>query len=428
MTARQVLHGKWWLPTAPDQIASGMLILGEAPKPRLELHERLIDFHTEDGPFTIHGESGGHKISLLTVYPTESKVSMRGGSQYASQVFEVNFGALIGDSHINDDDEPKFPRSVVEIDYLTFISRDIDHSATEQSPKPDGSTDYAFTVTLNDRRSGQFGGIDVTTMPEASFSPAPEFQTAEMRIRATFKTYLRLDSAQPISSQQHVTAARQLSDLVTLAMHRPAEIRRISFDASATPEPDWYDWWGAQPVAADEPLDARTRQNITFDLADVNLATLLPAWHALNTNAVYGIQSIIGLQRETSIFHETKLLGVCGALEALHRGLYPAHLTYRKRCEALARIPSSRAVERVIPDVTKWADYVTKARNALAHGLEPSDRKVPEDVWFALHQPTLAVLILVLMAELGLPDKVQVDAVTSGALVRAARIGTTHLI
>lgn len=164
-----------------------------------------------------------------------------------------------------------------------------------------------------------------------------------------------------------------------------------------------------------------------FRPGGIDLSTLLPAWHALNTKAVYGVQSIIGLQRETSTYHETKLLGVCGAVEALHRGLDPRNLTYRQRCEALAGIPASDAVAQIIPDIAKWADYVVKARNSLAHGDEPKDRKVPENVWFALHEPTLALLILVMMAELGICEDSQLRAVTRGALRAAARVGTAGL-
>ncbi|MEV6101491.1 HEPN domain-containing protein [Nocardia sp. NPDC051981] len=427
MTTREILYGDWWLPSAPDRTVPGTLTLGETPEPGLELYDELIVFDAEEGPLTIHGDASGRKVSLLGVYPTQETSTIRGGKRYPVQLFDINFGALIGDAHVADEDESKFSESAVDIDYLTFISQDIDHSETAIKDKPDGSSDYSFTVTTDGRRSGRYGNVDATTIPEASFSPDAEFHTAEMRIRASFKTHVRLTSTQPISTREHVETARRLSDLVTLAMYRPAGVRRIVFNVSTTDKRHRYEWWGADPTSANERLDGPTQRAIAFDLGSVDLATLLPAWHTLNTKAVYGVQSIIGLLRETSTYHETKLLGVCGAIEALHRGLDSGNWTYRQRCEALAAIPSSAAVAQIIPDVAKWAGYVVKARNSLAHGDEPNNRKVPEDVWFALHGPTLALLVLVLMAELGISDEAQVHAVTRGALRAAARIGTALL-
>ncbi|WP_405149010.1 hypothetical protein OG308_03265 [Nocardia salmonicida] len=427
MTTREVLYGNWWLPSAPNCTVPGTLTLGEAAEPHLELYGTLIEFNAEEGPLVVHGDSNGRKVSLLRAYPTEETATFRGGRRYPVQLFDITFGALIGGSHVADEDDPKFPESTVEVDYLTFISQDVDHSETAMTDKPDGAHEFNFTVTVDESRSGRYGNIDVTTISEASHSLDAEFHTAEMRIRASFRTYVRLTSAQPISIREHVETARRLSDLVTLAMHRPAGVRQIVFKASTTDVLERYEWWCAETTSMNERLDMPTRRAIAFGLGGIDLSTLLPAWHALNTKAVYGVQSIIGLQRETSTYHETKLLGVCGAVEALHRGLDPRNLTYRQRCEALAGIPASDAVAQIIPDIAKWADYVVKARNSLAHGDEPKDRKVPENVWFALHEPTLALLILVMMAELGICEDSQLRAVTRGALRAAARVGTAGL-
>ncbi|MVU77444.1 hypothetical protein GPX89_09305 [Nocardia sp. ET3-3] len=427
MRIRESLYGNWWLPSAPDRTVPGTLTLGETSEPYLELYGTLVVFRAEEGPLTIHGDSSGRKVSLFGIYPTQETSTLRDGMRYPVQLFDINFGALVGDSHVADEDEPKFSESTVDIDYLTFISQDIDHSETAIKNKPDGSSDFNFLVTTEGRRSGRYGNVDATTVPEASYSPDAEFYTAEMRIRASFRTYVRLTSAQPISTREHVETARRLSDLVTLAMHRPAGVRQIAFNDTTTDKRRRYEWWGAEPTSANELVDRPTRRAIAFDLGGVDLGTVLPAWHTLNTSAVYGVQSIIGLLRETSTYHETKLLGVCGAIEALHRGLDPGNRTYRQRCEALAAIPSSAAVARIIPDIAKWADYVVKARNSLAHGDEPKDRSVPEDVWFALHGPTLALLVLVLMAELGISESAQIRAVTHGAFRAAANIGTALL-
>lgn len=98
----------------------------------------------------------------------------------------------------------------------------------------------------------------------------------------------------------------------------------------------------------------------------MDLPTLLEGWHELHQKANYGTLSVIALQRESSMYYETKLLGLCGAIEALHKGFHPKSLDYRERCVALAQIPPPAAVRQVIPDIEVWAKNI-KMLGTISH-------------------------------------------------------------
>lgn len=61
---------------------------------------------------------------------------------------------------------------------------------------------------------------------------------------------------------------------------------------------------------------------------------------------------------------------------------------------------------------------------AVKHGDEVHERDVPEDAGYALEHPTLAVLILVLMTKLRVPEKAQRRSVEYGGLRHWSEMGT----
>lgn len=101
------------------------------------------------------------------------------------------------------------------------------------------------------------------------------------------------------------------------------------------------------------------------------------------------------------------------------QGFHPKSLDYRERCVALAQIPPPAAVRQVIPDIEVWAKNIKNARNHLAHGDEPHKRKMSETVWYNLYEPGVALLVLVAMTKLGVPERTQLKSLRQGALKRA---------
>ncbi|MBU4616216.1 hypothetical protein IM877_15990 [Rhodococcus sp. GG48] len=420
MSTTEQLHGHWWMPEGPSRKVSGTLVLSDAARPRLDLHDALIDFDSVDSQ-TVFGESGGRAISVFDAYVTSGSHSFRNGQEYREQTLNVS-GLVVGNAHVSSTGAPAFIESVIELDYLTYWARGVELEVA----RPDPAGTCTFTVSIGSPRSARFGDVDVRISTSHRYTSRGSFSLGEMSIPAHFRTVFGVISAGPISIDGHLEVSRRLADLVTLAMHRPARIRRIKFFTSPVESELWekFEWWGSEPATEDLELDDRSKQRVNFTLDDIDLETLLACWHKLHQTANYGMLSLVALQRESSTYYETKLLGVCGALEALHKGMHPAKLDYRERCLALAEIPPAEAVRQIIHDKGLWARNITAARNHLAHGDEPHRRKVPEDAWYRLYDTSMALLVLVAMTELGISEPTQMRTLSRGALEHAATVAT----
>ncbi|NIL91314.1 hypothetical protein RhoFasSB10_03657 [Rhodococcus fascians] len=310
---------------------------------------------------------------------------------------------------------------MIEADYLTLWAGGVD---LDVSTPADPGVPYTFTVPIRDYRSGSFGDVDVVVSTSARYSMGGSFTRTHMSIPAEFRTTFTVANSTglPMSITSILDASDRLVDLITIAVQQPSDVRNIRFFVDVE-DPDnllEFEWWsGHVNPTEDAALDSRLRLN--FQLDSVELGDLLPSWHKLQQVANYGVLSVVSLIRESATYYETQLLGVCGALEALHRGISPEGMDYRDRCKALAAIPPDKARARVIPDIDTWAYQITKSRNDLAHGTEPANRKIPEDDWYRLYEPTLALLLLVILTNLGVSEEVQLRALEIGPLNHAVR-------
>ncbi|MFC4602732.1 HEPN domain-containing protein [Rhodococcus kronopolitis] len=174
-------------------------------------------------------------------------------------------------------------------------------------------------------------------------------------------------------------------------------------------------------------MTSEDQHDVLFRLSDVDdFDQLMGRWSALIARAPYGVDSVVALWRESSTYYENKLIAASSALEALDRGLHGDHglggrgPSYAARCAKLIAIPDPEAVRMLVGDPDQWATDMKKARNDLAHGYPPDERKTPAGVWYALKDGCRAVLALVLMAELGLPPEIQRRAVKIGGLRRCS--------
>lgn len=414
MSTTEQLHGQWWAADDPSHKVPGVLTLSDTAEPQLDAYATLLDFHAQ-GFHTLHGESGGRAVSLFDTYVESGNHTFRNGQEYNYQTMKVS-GVIIGNTHINGADDPSFTECVLEVDYLTYWARGVELSLSRAADETEGT--YTFTVPVRSPRSAQYGNVQVTVSTSPSYTIGGRFSRKEMSIPAHFKTVFQVTSDEPISITAHLEVSRRLADLVTLAMHQPAHMRRISFMLNdvESDRRQKFDWWGTDPVGEDIELDSRSTQRINFTLDDVDLKTLLTGWHELHQTANYGMLSLIALQRESTTYYETRLLGVCGAIEALHKGFHPKWPNYFDRCRSLAEMPPSAAVHQIIPDIDVWARCITNARNHLAHGDEPHERRMPESVWYGLYEPAVALLVLVVMTKLGIPESAQLKALREGAL------------
>jgi hypothetical protein len=177
-------------------------------------------------------------------------------------------------------------------------------------------------------------------------------------------------------------------------------------------EPEAVRVHGAQihPVHFTNELDY---VHYLFTLQDIAFDEVLPAWLKLHARAWLPLGMLFGLRYIPEGYVSTRLLTAATAAEALHRELRKdtagtgQRPTLRGRLVDIAGIPDPVAVATLIPDIDSWADYLKDARHGIAHGdrtrLSPDDAKRDFDVLAA----TMALLELVLLAELGLPATVQ---------------------
>lgn len=423
MVATEQLHGQWWTPEDPDRKVAGVLTLSDTAEPLLEMHDALLNFEAQVEPGTVHGTAGGRKISIVDSLAVSQDTKLRDGEEFSSQRIETTSGAIIGDTHIASADEPAFSEATVEIDLLTVWAR----QASVKVTLPGENNSDAYTVTVPDVApvTVQYGDLEVTISTSPSITLGGRFSLSDMTIPMSVRTVFQLSSATLLSASTCLELSRRLADLVSLAMFRPADVRKITlYRGSESAERKRFEWWGIDAVNDAIDLEGSDRKDVNFTLSDVDPATLFSAWHELHQTANYGMLSLTAILRETTTYYENKLFAVCGTIEALHKALHPtpARKFYRARCTELAALPPVNAVAQIIPDIEKWAGDLVDARNHLAHGDEPHTRKLPENKWFALYEPTLALLALVAMTKLGVSEEVQLRALRLGALRHAVSI------
>ncbi|EEN83830.1 hypothetical protein F6X56_02555 (plasmid) [Rhodococcus erythropolis] len=231
MATTEQLHGQWWVPDSngPSRTVPGVLTLSDSTEPRLDLHGDLYDIH-ELGFRTVHGNSGGRAVSLFETYIDSEKGGFTNGQKYTDQTIKLS-GLVIGDSHVNDADELAFTESVIELDYLTYWARGVKIAVShpEKSNEP-----YIFTIPVSAPLSGKYGNVEVTVSTSSHYASGGQFSRGGMSIPAHFRTAFRVTSAEPLSINAHIEISRRLADLITLAMHRPAHVRRIKFSRNPT--------------------------------------------------------------------------------------------------------------------------------------------------------------------------------------------------
>lgn len=104
---------------------------------------------------------------------------------------------------------------------------------------------------------------------------------------------------------------------------------------------------------------------------------MLQAWHELLTDSGFSVNYIIALLRETSTYHETKLLGAAGALEALAKRLAPGN-DYKEQAVGLAQRIAPAVRDRVVPDVDKWAESSRRHATAWPTATRSTNAKSPK--------------------------------------------------
>ncbi|WP_156511628.1 hypothetical protein, partial [Rhodococcoides kroppenstedtii] len=303
MSTTQQLHGQWWAADAADRTVYGVLTLGDDAEPRLDLGGELLGFSRDS--VTVHGSSGGRAVSIFGAYVTAESGIVRNGEDHRRQTIEGD-GVVIGQNHVADRNALAFAEAVIELDYLTFWTAEFDPMI---SHPPGGGT--SFTVPDPLPRTASYGAVQVTVSSYSSYSGQSSFTRDDMAVPGRFKNIIFVSSIERLSVDDHLAISRRLSDLVTIAMHRPTGVRAIAFyeTAGSSGISDRYEWWSADDLPEENTvLDERSRRRINFRLSDVDdVEQLLGRWNELHTGAFYGVASLVAQLRETTTFYERSL-------------------------------------------------------------------------------------------------------------------------
>lgn len=448
-------HGHWWLPDIePLTSQPGVLSITENGEVTLELIGGFdLSFRTrtaggaaigisEKPMAVIHGESEGKRITLLDCFSLLTRGAWFAGTPNFHRIRAQR--ALVG-AHISAEDSP-----VVKAAYLRFENL----TAWAGLPVVGRAGDWQngeMSATLKQVESVDTLVDGWTYSLRSSTTGFRSTQTRESHeLAGDTTTVLKITPPNAATLEAFDSPILEVMDLLTLASNEACGLISAWFElvtVDVIPERDgrppierpiMVESLGRRVHTANPTAPATKIQEFTFTCRDLAFPDVLARWIPLRRRASEAANVYFGLKYSNPGFTETRLLLDAVAAEALHESLcgdapeldakvfadrrtrlLAAMQTederkwvkqklrndpsFRVRMTALAGIPEAEAVERIIPDVPRWADELVKARNGLAH---TAGRDVGVGL-LELEDCTSALLTLVLLAEIGLSPEVQ---------------------
>ncbi|GAA3884443.1 HEPN domain-containing protein [Streptomyces sedi] len=463
--------GEWWLPSAPADQVPG--VLRYEPERGLELsligtfEDRVMSSPSSSGVAVhggqrtwevIHGAAERFEITLLDCVPTHSRRSIGGRVKGPDKQTVAVMTALIG-VHARGEDEPAFSAAEVSVeDFGLWVASSVFDGFVGA---PDGKLDGS-------------GGISVKPVePQSVVAEGTEFRVTHRhtlpffdrrkgetvgRMRDT--AFMRVVPPEPFSLSDALGSASLVQDLIALATHRAAGViwlRLESVRNSAAPQNGCLasrrnvDVLYSPSALGKHDAKAVDHHRVLFTCASLPFEEIMPRWCKAHRRLQAATNMILGLRYAPARYIENNLLTAVGAAEVLHRGLriderpFPAGTfkamrdamlaqvpeefrdtfkrslrndpTLRDRLHALAARPDQEAITLLMPDVGRWANRATRARNDLAHEGRTSDHSMDELI--AVVDVTTAVVILNVLHELGLPAERQREIVQEHPQLRA---------
>lgn len=192
-------------------------------------------------------------------------------------------------------------------------------------------------------------------------------------------------------------------------------------------------------VQADPSAKALKHHQVLFTCEHIPFEEIWPQWCQVRERCLRASNMILGLRYAPARFIEGRLLTATGAAEVLHRALGQVQppiaadefsamrkvllehtpddhrqwvreklrneVSLRERLRDLARLPDSKAMSRLVPDVERWAAVTTQARNDLTHEGYASRQTIDQVI--AAVKVTTAVVVMNLLQALGVPSERQ---------------------
>ncbi len=446
----ELYRGQWWLPNEPDAKEQGTLFIEEDGNVRLELVggfvtaedeptgapgvsiPRFIDFYP-----LIHGSSGSEAFTLVM----SQTVRANGGFSGRTTNHVLSAGrAFRGNVHLMDMNQVAFTGAELQLDNLLVWANMTTLGG-----------ELIFDDATGKREShAQAKPIDPIEVRVGDLTYALhvhhrdfffKWENSNTRVFSSLeRAYVRVTTDEPVTIDVFDQASKKFQDLLTLAMNEPCGLDYAAYrapadfnDDSDVPEyfrPE-YNLTGhaTQVYKADPDSFKDIPRDILFTATELPFQTSWPKWLELCERASVGIQMLLGTRYLNQGFIGTKLMTMCSAVEALHRGLYPGDLmseedfkafvkrakspfkdepglrklvgnalrndpTYGERATELADKLDLAIVTFLVGSTEAWVKVLTYARNNLAHA--SGDKKLNTGMQMRLLVVTRTILLLVL--------------------------------
>lgn len=450
--------GQWWTSDDPNDVMPGTLRhLGNGSL-RLELiggfdiniwtplpgGSGLSTSSAESRDFPlVYGVCDGERFTLFDAIATSTQERVGGISTQ-----ELISNRALRGIHLVSRDEPLFTRAVLQLGRLLDWSN---RSAFYKQPLTGNSTGERNAGTRPVASAiAIYNDITIGLHVRSSeFHLTGRPSTDERSMVARESAVLEFEGAEPVTDTGFDAVCQDIQDLLTLSAYEPCGWLRQWLYVPTSPggpgeAETEVEVLGRRIYQADVPENEPRQHEFLFTLADLDFPDLVPRWLALKDQARLGFNVLLGLRYISRGYVGSRLLGAATAAETIHDGLYPNSTrlpeptydslrsrlfeavanepgevrsflsdalqnrpTYRTRISQLASIPDPNAVDDLLTDPVEWAGRLKNARNAFAHANEQSVQDIDSSSAYWLLEVTYALLCLVAMEKLGLPDEVQ---------------------
>lgn len=478
--------GTWWTPGAQGNAKPGTLHYNDDGQLKLELVGGFsltepveaaegVWISQEHEPLfpVIHGLCGAERFTLFDVVAVHTSGGLFG------DVTDQSLHALRGlrGIHAASAAERIFDSAKVRLEYLLGWTAQSTMRAKVTRKEGRWTGEQTAQSTPADDLDATYGGMTFTLrVPHTQFR-FDDSRANQRTVSSTEWAELEVANPEPLSLDGFGQVIKAIADLMTLCAHAPSGALKRTLRFTASPEhpapggrPGEAEVMGTQVHQPAPDSGSAARVEYLFTLADVDFATVVPAWLALYERASTACGVLFGLKYISQGYASTRLLSAASSAEALHQSLHDStpyskaefrelltkaltafpgedaqsksvrkfikerltnHMTYRDRVLALAAIPDQEAVASLIPDIETWSDLLKKARNSAAHaGKAPANAEElakTAGLQQALIEVTYALLSIVLIAELRLPIQVQRRAASVQSFIIAAANYTNEI-
>lgn len=464
--------GSWWHPDNPKRTIGGVLKIDDTGRSELRLTDRLFmerkvgpgvnheEFPVSVGPEmrppVLHGKSKGRFITLL------DSLSIRDGSvsgiDCTNDDQTVSPDVVIVGIHLESSDLRMFDGIRVEIENLTSWAN---MSGLESVYGDDVFSFRSRSVNSMVATSGEY---ELRLIQIRSKAGRPRIRLDGMVANIEEKVRLDVRREDLVTWNDFNEPVRKMQDLLTFASRHPCAVLSRALLKGVGAEEKMYRMYVREFVPPSAAVESGN-DLFLFRMSDSSFGEIIAKWDDLVTRAGIGVNVLFGLDYQIDQYNENQIFSAASAVESIHRGLYPNSVAldageyesllgdlksslskeqygwakvrlrndmgYKDRVMQIAKIPDSKAVEKLIGNVDQWAKWLRDSRNSIAH-LDLSDLdRIPDDARYHLSYVTAALLHVAFMRELGFNAEMQCRAVDfiywyRSGVFRTACIAAAH--